>query len=78
LAILLQQFLSLQQSPFRKKKKPAAISLQQFPFSQKTPHQKALLLLSVSLLNPVVNKEVEQQFSGRGMAPNKRNLCSCF
>jgi hypothetical protein len=78
LAILLQQFFSLQQSPFRKKKKnPSAISLQQFPFSQKTPHQKALLL-SVSLLNPIVNKEVEQQFSGRGMALNKRNLCSCF
>jgi hypothetical protein len=54
LAILLQQ----------------SFSLQQFPLSQKTTHPKASLcpkascLSSVSLLYPVVNKEVEQQFWG--------------
>jgi hypothetical protein len=31
------------------------------------PPSKPLCLPSVSLLNTVVNKEVEQQFSGRGM-----------
>jgi hypothetical protein len=31
-----------------------------------------------SLLYPVVSKEVEQQFSGRGVRYNKRNLHSCF
>jgi hypothetical protein len=67
LAILLQQFFSLQQSSLQQS------SPQQFPFSQKTPssksfpHPKASCPPSVSLLYPVVSKEVEQQFSGRGM-----------
>jgi hypothetical protein len=33
----------------------------------KIPIQKTLCPPSVSLLYPVVNKEVEQQFSGRGV-----------
>jgi hypothetical protein len=36
-------------------------------------HQKASSPPSVSLLYPVLNKEVEQQFSGRDMTCNKRN-----
>jgi hypothetical protein len=34
---------------------------------QSTPHQKTLHPPSASLLYPVVNKEVEQQFLGRGV-----------
>jgi hypothetical protein len=37
------------------------------PINQSIPHQKTACLPSASLLHLVVNKEVEQQFSGRAI-----------
>jgi hypothetical protein len=49
---------------------------QQQPTNQSIPHEKIPLHPpSGSLLYPVVNKKVEQQFSGRGCDVVKRETC---